>query len=118
MKVSGRRLSLTAATLSSLAGEIHMSILRPRSRTIGVRVSEEEFANLRQLCIASGARSISDLVRNSMHDILAGVLRGDEAPSNECAYVAQIKNLERRVEKLTAQFALLKARQPPDQSTN
>jgi hypothetical protein len=47
-------------------------ILKPRTRIVYFRVSEEEFLRLVDLCPAHGARSISELARNAMQGIIRG----------------------------------------------
>jgi hypothetical protein len=49
-----------------------MKILKPRSRMISVRLSEEEYATLLHLCSATGARSVSDFTRDAMRVLLNG----------------------------------------------
>lgn len=47
-----------------------MSILKPRTRVVYFRVSEEEFLRLTDLCPVHGARSISELVRSAVQEML------------------------------------------------
>jgi hypothetical protein len=47
-----------------------MPILKPRRRMVYFRVSEEEFQQLNELCRKQGARSMSDLARDAMQDVL------------------------------------------------
>lgn len=49
-----------------------MSILKPRTRVVYFRVSEEDFHRLVDLCPARGARSISELARSAMQSIIRG----------------------------------------------
>ena len=87
-----------------------MSVLRPRSRSISVRLSEEEFAALQQLCQATGARSISDLARKAMRAIMASEDQHNAPNSNQLAHGARIKSLERKLEKLATELAMFKIR--------
>lgn len=84
-----------------------MTVLRPRSRSISVRLSEEEFATLQRLCIATGARSVSDLARKAMRDIL------ERTPTVESAseYAVQICDLEQKMEELASKLARFRATQ-------
>jgi hypothetical protein len=86
-----------------------MIVLRPRSRTISVRISEEEFSALRRICVASGARSLSDLAREAMHGLLnrAGKENGGDGAREEV--YAQMKDLEQRVQELSVEVASIKA---------
>ena len=43
-----------------------MAVRISRVRTINVRLSKEEYSELELACVASGSRSISDLVRSTM----------------------------------------------------
>jgi len=72
-------------------------------------MSEEEFSTLRRICAASGARSVSDLAREAMRGLLSGSRLQGEADSAKDDYSAQMKDLEQKVEKLSAEIALFKA---------
>ncbi len=82
-----------------------MVVLIPRIRMINVRLSEEEYLELERFCIASGARSISDLVRNTMHKIVASGDRDKSLASNVSEYSEQMSDLELRVKELAAELA-------------
>ncbi len=72
-------------------------------------MSEEEFSTLRRICLATGARSVSDLAREAMHGLLNGTnhQNGGDPAMNE--YSAQIRELEQRVDKLSAEIETFKA---------
>ena len=71
-------------------------------------MSEEEFSTLRRLCLSTGARSLSDLAREAMRGLLNGANHeGGDAARNE--YSAQMRDLEQKVDKLSAEVALFKA---------
>lgn len=95
-----------------------MKILKPRSRSIGVRLSEEEFVALQRLSISTGARSVSDLARKAMQDFLERTEGKDGSAMNESEYTAQLRNLERRVGELAAQLAQFKTQRPQGQATH
>lgn len=86
-----------------------MRVLKPRSRIISIRISEEEFSDLRRICAATGARSLSDLARAAMHGLLerSGREIGRDAARDEV--YAQMKDLEQKVERLSAEIASVKA---------
>ena len=86
-----------------------MKVLRPRSRMISIRISEEEFSALRQICATTGARSVSDLAREAMRGFLSGVSQPKAEETTKSEYTAQMKDLEQKVEKLSAEFALFRA---------
>lgn len=86
-----------------------MGVLIPRIRTLGVRLSEEEYLSFEKFCLESGARSLSDLARTA---ICTFVRRGNQEnvlASTVNQNVEQVKELEHRIERLTAEIALLKA---------
>lgn len=80
-----------------------MAVTRPRTRMISVRLSQEEYSALREVCSITGARSVSDLTRDAVSTVLRGTNREDSTTSLE-EFRAGIKNLERRVEKLEAKL--------------
>jgi len=86
-----------------------MAVLMPRIRMINVRLSEEEYVELERFCIASGARSISDLVRSTMHRVVRGGNRDNALASSVNEYSTQVKDLEQRVKELAAELASIKA---------
>ena len=45
-----------------------MSVLKPKSKMISIRLSDEEYEGLRTLCVSRGARSVSDLAREAMNE--------------------------------------------------
>ncbi len=47
-----------------------MAVLKPRSRLIYVRISEDEFQKFTSLCHAEGARSMSDLMRAALQRLM------------------------------------------------
>ena len=47
-----------------------MSVLKRRSRMISFRVSEDEYAGLKNLCVNEGARSVSDMARDAVHRLI------------------------------------------------
>lgn len=89
--------------------EFNMRVLRPRSRIVSIRMSEEEFSTLRRICATTGARSVSDLAREAMRGLLNGGIQQDASDAAKSEYFAQMKDLEQKVEKLTADIASFKA---------
>ena len=85
-----------------------MGVLIPRRRTIGVRLTHEEFAALERFCLANGARSISDLARSAICGLLNSTSRDGALASTVNEYSEQVKGLEQKVERLTAEIASLK----------
>ncbi len=85
-----------------------MSILVPRTRTLGVRLSADEYAALERFCVESGARSISDLARAAICSFIQRADRESVLASTLNQNVAQVKDLELRIVALTAEIQLLK----------
>lgn len=81
-----------------------MAVIRPRSRMVYFRVTEEEFLKLDQACRASGARSISDLARHAIEGILQN--GGDRVEDNQgqMELLRKIDLLTKLVEKLEARL--------------
>ncbi len=90
-----------------------MTVLKPRSRMISVRLSEDEYAALRRLCSLSGARSLSDLTRDAVQTVLRGGDREDPVGMKIEEFRAGMKNLERKVEQLEAKITLFKSEGTP-----
>lgn len=85
-----------------------MTILDPRTRTIGVRVSDDEYAALEQFCLTGGARSISDLARTAIWEFVNRAGR-QKSPSSRSVSSAQIHSLEQKIEMLSVEIASLKS---------
>ncbi len=86
-----------------------MTVLKPRSRTLSVRLSEEEYLTLRRVCTLTSARSVSDLTRQAMRAVVKDVNREDQLGRHLDEFRAGIKILERKVEQLEAKIATFKA---------
>lgn len=82
-----------------------MTVMKPRSRMISVRLSEEEYSALRHLCSLTGARSVSDLARDAMRNVLRGMNREDSFAE----FRATMRSLEKKVEQLEAKLTSMKS---------
>jgi len=87
-----------------------MVIQHPRSRTISIRLSEEEYLTLKHLCVTTGARSVSELARDAMRVVLNGVNRDDVLGLRLDEFRSQLKNLDRKLDKLTEGISSFEAR--------
>ena len=85
-----------------------MKVLKPRSRMISVRLSEEEYAALIRLCSVTGARSVSDFTRDAMRVLLNGANRGYDSSTDLGEFRAQLRNLDQRLEQLAAEITMFK----------
>jgi hypothetical protein len=79
-----------------------MAIQNPRSRTISVRLSEEEYVGLKRLCVITGARSVSDLTRDAMRVVLSGASRDDVLGIRMDEFRSMLKSLDRKIDRLAA----------------
>lgn len=85
-----------------------MAVLIPRSRTIGVRLSEEEYSALEMFSVQTGARSISDVARTAICKFVRKPVRDSSFPS-ALEHARQISDLEQKVLELNAEISSLKA---------
>lgn len=85
-----------------------MTVLKPRSRKVSVRLSEEEYVALRRICSLTSARSVSDVTREAMRAVVKDVNREDQVGRHLDEFRAGMKILERKVEQLEARIAAFK----------
>jgi len=90
-----------------------MTVLIPRTRTINVRLSEAEYLELERFCISSSARSLSDLVRDTLQRFIRAADQEPALASSVSANAAQARELEQRIERLSAEIAALRASAQP-----
>jgi len=86
-----------------------MTVQKPRSRTISIRLSEDEFLALRRVRLLTGARSVSELTREAMRPVLRDVNRDDPFGIRLDEFRANMKSLEKKVEQLEAKITTFKA---------
>jgi hypothetical protein len=86
-----------------------MTVLKPRTRMISVRLSEEEYLALRRLCSITGARSVSDLTRDSMRVLLNGANREDRGSNHVEEFRAEIREMHKKIEQLATEIATSRA---------
>lgn len=79
-----------------------MTVQNRRSRTISIRLSEEEYVGLKRLCTATGARSVSDLTRDAMRVVLHGASKDDVLGYRMDEFRAMLKSLDRKIDELAA----------------
>lgn len=85
-----------------------MTVLKPRSHIISVRVSQEEHSILNAACTITGARSVSDLIRNALQTVLEDVNSQRLPPMANPKNNTRLKSLERKVQELMQEVALLR----------
>jgi uncharacterized protein (DUF1778 family) len=86
-----------------------MPVQFQRTRSINVRLSEDEYLALERFCAASNARSMSDFVRKALQGLAAGANQENALISSVNEYSSHVKDLEEKVETLAAELAMLKA---------
>lgn len=67
---------------------------------ISVRLSEDEYSALQQLCAATGARSVSDLTRDAMRALLNKQVRETAQSGDIDEFRSRLGNLDQRVNDL------------------
>jgi hypothetical protein len=77
-----------------------MKVLKPRSRMISIRLSEEEHDALCRLSAVTSAHSLSDLARNAMRLFLCLTAHERLLTDPTGAVQAQIEILNRRIDEL------------------
>lgn len=77
-----------------------MGILKPRSKMISVRLSEDEYHELRDMCASHEARSVSEMARKAMQTILGQASGRSDDPA--------LLNL--RVQELLSHVSLIDGR--------
>jgi hypothetical protein len=93
-----------------------MKVLKPRSRMISIRLSEEEYDGLCRLSEVTGAHSLSDLARNAMRLFLSLTAHERLLSDPTGAVQAQMEILGRRIDELRNQ--LLSAERPTAQRSS
>lgn len=78
-----------------------MAILKPRSRLVYYRVSEEEFEKLTCLCKAGAARSLSDFTRQAVQRFL------EENTNADSHWGLKLKEIEGLIVQLRRMLAQL-----------
>jgi hypothetical protein len=77
-----------------------MNTLSRRSKLVSFRVSPDEYRSLCEACSDRGLRSVSELARSALDDVLGG--------NNRLGNIGdQLQNLWMRVQFLTAEFERL-----------
>lgn len=87
-----------------------MTVLRPRTRLVYFRVSEDEYERLNSLCHQAGARSLSDLVRRSLLERNGPEGAGGLAVE---ALAQRIDRLARLIEELRQKLDESREAKPP-----
>ncbi len=76
-----------------------------KSKVFSLRISPEEYRQLREACAARGVRSIGELARSAMHQMLG-------ANPEQASMTDALHDLRRRVTELSADIERLSHRIP------
>jgi len=82
-----------------------MRVIKPRSCMISVRLSEEEYESLQQLCTATGTRSVSELTRYAMRLLLNNPSQENLLSGTLDEFRVQITTLDRLIQELSERVA-------------
>jgi len=88
-----------------------MTVLKPRSKMISVRLSEDEYSALQKLCTSTGARSVSDLTRDAVRALMQSSSQPEFSRTDADEFRTQIANLNRKLDELSAQTAQVRSAQ-------
>ncbi len=80
-----------------------MPVLKRRNRVVNFRMSEEEYKNLEQFCISRGARSISEIARSAVFELIDG----EEESANFGSAAERMRALQQRVKQLDGEVKRL-----------
>jgi len=78
-----------------------MALLIRRSKVVSIRVSDDEFRRLKEMCMDTGARCVSDLARDAMFKLIRS---RDASPGDED------NELQTRVRELDEKLNALQGR--------
>lgn len=85
-----------------------MTLINKRNRMVSIRLSDDEFRKLHEVCASTGARSISDLAREAMHRMIpAGQFRegnGDEVHERLQSLDERLTELQREVARVASRL--------------
>jgi hypothetical protein len=82
-----------------------MAVFSPRSRMISVRLSEDEYTALRQLCSVTGARSVSALTRDAMRVFLNSTSNRNILVNRADEFREQMALLHKKIEDLAERIS-------------
>lgn len=90
-----------------------VAVLIPRTRTIGVRLSEDEYSSLADFCLEIGARSISDLARTAICSFVSRASQESLLAATVSEIVAHVEDLQGKLEKVSAEIASIRTNALP-----
>jgi len=82
-----------------------MALLIRRSKVVSVRMSDAEFRQLKELCVATGARCVSDLARDTIFRLMNG--GGASQAGHAGALESRVQELDERLNTLQGRVSRL-----------
>jgi len=82
-----------------------MPLLIRRSRVVSIRVTDDEFRQLREMCTMTGARCVSDLARDAMFRLMRGVEL--QPGSMDAELQTRVRELDEKLNLLQGRVARL-----------
>lgn len=86
-----------------------MSVFNRRSKMLSIRLSDEEYRHLRTICEVRGARSVSDLAREAMLQLMPS----HHARNGDASVLSRIEELDERISLLQSEVSRLSVRLGP-----
>jgi plasmid stability protein len=81
------------------------AMIKRRTKMVSIRLLDDEYRKLKELCEAKGARSVSDLARDAMFRMLAPPM--ESVPPN---LEDQVRRLDQKVARLGEQMEEIESR--------
>lgn len=75
------------------------ALIKRRTKIVSIRLLDDEYRQLKELCEAKGARSVSDLARDAMFGMLAPA--AEPVPEN---LADRVRSLDQKVARLGEQM--------------
>lgn len=88
------------------------AMIKRRTKMVSIRLLDDEYRKLKELCEAKGARSVSDLARDAMFRMLTPPV--DAAPSD---LEDQLRRLDQKIARLGEQVEQIEIRLDDEQRT-
>jgi hypothetical protein len=87
-----------------------MAVLITRKRTLGVRMSSEEYSSIESFCVETRARSMSDFARNAILGYMKHVREGGGPYPEVNQNTTLPQELDQELTRIAAELTRLKAR--------
>src|SRR5690349_18493059 len=97
-----------------------MSILKRRSRMVSFRLSEDEYSDLKHLCLNGAARSVSELARDALQKLIITRNGNGKHPVETVVHVLQnrVDALDLEVKRLALVIEQASARPVREDDAN